>query len=73
MELEDGARSDKHRPASILNKKRRKKSRKKKARDPDVTIDLESEEVEEVESFEEDIAALRMDRVGTGGVSGTAC
>ena len=70
IELEDGARSDKHWPSSILNKrrKRRKKSRKKKARDPDLTtVDLESEEIEEVESFEEDITTLQKDGVGTGG------
>jgi hypothetical protein len=38
-----------------------------KARDPDVTIiNLESEEIEEVESFEDDAATLQMDDVGTG-------
>jgi len=74
IELENGTRSDKHWPASILNKRRRsrKKSRKKKAKDPDVTtIDLESDEIEEVESFEDDMAPLQKDSVGTwDGVSG---
>ena len=74
IELEEnGARSDKSWPASISNKRRRrrKKSRKTKARDPDVTINLESEEIEaeEVESFEDVIEPLRMDGVGTGGGS----
>lgn len=73
IELENGASSDKHWPASILNqrRRRRKKSRKKKARDPDVTTnDLESGEIEEVESFDEDLAPLQKDSAGTkGGVS----
>ena len=70
IELEDGGRSDKHWPASILNKRRRrrrKKGRKKKVKDPDVTtIDLESDEIEEVE-FEEDIPPLEMGGVSEGG------
>lgn len=70
IELEDGSRSDKHWPSSILNKKkrRRKKNRKTKAREPDVTNYLEGEEVEEVESFEED---NMVNNVGMGGVSGS--
>lgn len=70
IELENGVRSDKQWPASILNKRRSraKKSRKKKARDPDVTtIDLESEEIEEVESFDEDVETVQKNGVGTGG------
>ena len=59
--LEDGDRSVKSWPASISNKRRRrKKARKTKARDSDVTINLESEEIEEVEIFEEDVAPLRV-------------
>lgn len=67
IEPESGVRSDKHWPASILNKRRRrrKKSRKKKAKDPDMTT-IESEEIEVIEFEEEDIA---MDGVGTVGVS----
>jgi hypothetical protein len=73
IELDDDTRSDKHWPTSISNKRRRrrKKSRKKKTRDPDVTIDLESEEIEEVESFEEEIPPLKMNGAGTKGVSGS--
>ena len=76
IELENDPRSDKHWPASILNKKkrRRKKSRKKKARDPEVTtIDSEGEEIEEVESFEEDMAPLQKNSLGAegGGFSGS--
>ena len=73
VELEAGARSGKNWPASISNKRRRrrKKTRKTKARDPDVTINLESEEVEEVESFEEDVAPLQIDGVSTGGGTGS--
>ena len=70
VELENGAGSDKHWPASILNQKRRrrKKSRKKKARDPDMTSnDLEDEEIEEVESFDEDVETVQKNGVGTGG------
>ena len=36
-----------------------------------MTVDLESVEVEEVESFEEDIPPLKMNGVGNGGVSGS--
>lgn len=78
IELEDGARSGSNWPALLMNtrerKRRRKKARKTKARDPDVNtneIDLKSEEIEEVESFEEDMASLRMDAVGTGSVIGS--
>jgi hypothetical protein len=73
--LEHNARSDKNWPTSILNKRkrRRKKSRKKKAKELDVTtIDLESDDIEEVESFEDDMAPLQKDGVGMGvGVSGS--
>lgn len=36
-----------------------------------MTIDLESEDTEEVESFEEDMAPLQKEGVGSGGVSGS--
>ena len=68
IELENGAGSDKHWQAPNFNKRRkgRKKSRKKRARDLDVTtIDLESGEIEE------DMAPLQKDDAVTeGGVSG---
>ena len=74
IELEHDARSDKKWPTSMLNKRRRrrKKSRKKKAKGSDeTTIDLESNDIEEVESFEDDMAPLQKDGEGMGaGVSG---
>jgi len=65
VELEDAARSDSNLPAPITNKRkgRRKKARKAKGRDLEVAINginLEGEEIEEVESFEDDTD------VGTG-------
>lgn len=59
VELEDAARRDSSLPAPSTNKRkgRRKKARKAKGRDLEVAINginLEDEEVEEVESFEDD-------------------
>jgi hypothetical protein len=34
-------------------------------------VDLKSEEIEEVESFDEDIPPLKLNGVGTGGVPGS--
>ena len=58
---------------SNKRKRRPKKTRTKKARDPDVitqVIDLGSGDIEEIVDFEEDTVPLRMD-ISMGGISGS--